>query len=556
MGKNKLRRFAENLTFDCLVQSEFGAVFGSDHPLKGRWYEFFGNHNPIVLEIGCGRGEYTLGLSRANGEKNFIGIDIKGSRLWRGAKTATEEGLKNAAFLRTRVEVLDSFFAAGEVSQVWITFPDPQLKKPRKRLTSAMFLNRYANFLTLGAKIHLKTDSLHLHQYTKALIEHNNIQADIANNDIYSTQPEELDRQITSIRTTYEERFLKEGLPITYLSFSLADGRKVEEIEFYADQMAGNLDMTRERKVTASVEQQNVEDRNAEDSSGIKVEIDALSGFCFGVVRAIGAAEEVLSSSPQAYSLGQIVHNRVEVERLQALGLEVITHADLADLPGGSKVLIRAHGEPPSTYATIENQKLQLIDATCPVVASLQKKVKKAWDEMQKVDGQVVILGKKGHSEVVGLTGQVGEDALVVETIRDLDQINFTRPITFMSQTTESLELFNSMQAAIMDRACDKGSVTIYDTICRQVSNRNPHLMSFSSRFDVVVFVSGRHSSNGAVLFDVCLKSNPHSYLVEREEEIDQSWFYGANSVGVCGATSTPLWLMKKIAKKIKEIVR
>lgn len=546
MGKNKLKRFNENLTFDCLVQSEFGAVFGTPHPLKGHWAEFFGNDNPIVLEIGCGRGEYTLGLARDSTERNVIGIDIKGSRLWRGAKTATEEGLKNAAFLRIRVEVLDSFFDRGEVSQVWITFPDPQLKKARKRLTSAMFLNRYTNFLKPNAQINLKTDSLHLHEYTKALLEYNNIAPRVCECDIYGERSERLDQYITSIRTTYEERFLKEGLAITYLSFSLPWGKELQEVDFYGDQMKGTLDDTRLRRIV-------VDDVK---NGGVRVVVDSHSGFCFGVVRAIDAAQELLSLDSKAHCLGEIVHNKVEVERLQSIGLDIVSHEDLDSLPPRSRILIRAHGEPPSTYRQIEARGLELRDATCPVVASLQKKVKKAWDEMQRVGGTVVILGKKGHSEVVGLTGQVDGDAVVVECVEDLSQVDFSRPITLLSQTTESLDLFRNVCDAIVERATNSENITIYDTICRQVSNRTPHLISFASAFDVVVFVSGRHSSNGAVLFEACRKSNANSYLVERVDEIRPEWLLGARSVGVCGATSTPLWLMEMVAKKIEENVR
>lgn len=543
MGKNKLGRFAENLTFKCLVQSQFGMVFGSSHPLKGRWNaDFFGNDNPIVLEIGCGRGEYTIGLARREGGKNIIGIDIKGARLWRGAKTATQEGITNAAFLRTHIEVIDSFFAEGEVSEIWITFPDPQLKKARKRLTSAMFINRYTKFLKTGGKIHLKTDSVHLHEYTKALLVHNNIVAEVCTADVYGAGVE-LSDEVRTIQTTYETRFLQEGLAITYLRFALSDSQPIEEIDFWADASGREhtLDDIRVRNVAPQ---------------GVKVEICEQSGFCFGVVRAIGAAEEFLSNSHKAYSLGSIVHNPVEVERLEKLGLEVISHNQLDTLPAGSRVLVRAHGEPPSTYSLLEERKFELIDATCPVVASLQKRVKNSWDQMQKVAGTVVILGKKGHSEVVGLTGQVGEDAVVVESVEDLEHIDFSRPVTLLSQTTESLELFEAVKNAILSRAEHPESVTIHDTICRQVSNRNPHLSDFSSRFDVIVFVSGRNSSNGAVLYEVCQKSNPRTHMVERADELQDSWFEGALSVGVCGATSTPRWLMEEVAKKINNFVR
>ncbi|MEG2495019.1 MAG: 4-hydroxy-3-methylbut-2-enyl diphosphate reductase [Mucinivorans sp.] len=540
MGKNKLGRFAENLTFKCLVQSENGTVFGSNHPMKGHWKsDFFKNDNPIVLEIGCGRGEYTIGLARADKNKNFIGIDIKGARLWRGAKTANDEGIANAAFLRTRIEVIDSFFAQGEVSEIWITFPDPQLKKPRKRLTSAMFINRYAQFLAPGALIHLKTDSVHLHEYTKALIAQNGIQAQVSSSDIYSAS-RDFDKSVTTIQTSYEKRFLDEGLAITYLRFAIDGHLPIQDIEFAADKQPQTLDDTRVRNKT----------------NAVQVEICEQSGFCFGVVRAISAAEELLDGVNKAYSLGPIVHNRVEVERLERRGLEVITHQDLGQLSPASKVLVRAHGEPPSTYALLGERGFDLVDATCPVVASLQKRVRVAWEAMQKVNGTVVILGKKGHSEVVGLTGQVGEDAVVVEGVDDLVHVDFTRAVTLLSQTTESLELFEEVKNEILARAIDPSAVTIHDTICRQVSNRNPHLADFSSRFDVIIFVSGRDSSNGAVLYDVCRAANPATHFVERADELLPEWIIDAHSVGVCGATSTPRWLMERIAKKIKEIVR
>lgn len=226
MGKNKYKRFQENLTFGNLVQPEFDEVFRTDYKLKGRWHEeFFGNGNPIVLELGCGRGEYTVGLARRFPDKNFIGVDIKGARMWRGAKTATEEGMKNAGFLRTRIEFIDSFFAPGEVSDIWITFPDPQLKKGRekKRLTAPGFLAMYAKFLAPDGHIHLKTDSQPLHEYTKSVIGENTLPLEAACNDIYG---QGMADDILSIKTTYEARFLGEGLPITYLRFGL--GGKTE----------------------------------------------------------------------------------------------------------------------------------------------------------------------------------------------------------------------------------------------------------------------------------------------------------------------------------------
>ena len=225
MGKDKLRRFEENLTFRNLVQPAFEEVFRTDHRLKGRWrQDFFGNDRPIVLELGCGRGEYTVALGRMFPETNFIGVDIKGARMWRGAKTATEEGLDNVAFLRTRIEFITSLFGPREVNGIWITFPDPQLKKNRikKRLTAPAFLGYYAAFLAPGAPVHLKTDSQHLHRYTKAVIDRNGLTTETACDDIYGTGYAD---DILSIRTAYETQFLKQGLPITYLRFRL-DGRK------------------------------------------------------------------------------------------------------------------------------------------------------------------------------------------------------------------------------------------------------------------------------------------------------------------------------------------
>lgn len=245
MGKNKHKRFSENLTFKCMVQPEFDAIFHKDHPLKGNWHrDHFGNNNPIVLEIGCGRGEYTVALASRHPELNFIGIDIKGARMWRGAKTATEEGLENAAFLRTRIEFIESFFAAGEVSQIWITFPDPQLKKQRasKRLTAPPFLAKYSDFLATDGVLHLKTDSQHLHEYTKALLEANAITPIVCNNDIYGTG---LADEKLSIKTTYEARFLAMGLPITYLQWSLGDKKQFVAPLFAADENEGTLDDNR-----------------------------------------------------------------------------------------------------------------------------------------------------------------------------------------------------------------------------------------------------------------------------------------------------------------------
>jgi tRNA (guanine-N7-)-methyltransferase len=236
MGKDKFRRFQENLTFSCLVQPDFEDVFRCDHPLKGRWHEdHFRNNNPIVLELGCGRGEYTVALARRMPDVNFIGVDIKGARMWRGAKTATEEGLANAAFLRTRIEFISSLFGPGEVAGLWITFPDPQLKKNRvkKRLTAPSFLEAYAGFLAPGAPIHLKTDSRHLHDYTLAVAAHNGLEVQQASADIYGQGVAD---EILSVKTTYETRFLTEGLPITYMRFTLGCRTQFDAPDFAPDQ--------------------------------------------------------------------------------------------------------------------------------------------------------------------------------------------------------------------------------------------------------------------------------------------------------------------------------
>jgi tRNA (guanine-N7-)-methyltransferase len=231
MGKDKALRFAENLTFRNMIQPEFEDIFRKDHPLKGNWHkDFFHNDNPIVLELGCGRGEYTVALGKANPDKNFIGVDIKGARMWRGAKTATQENLTNIGFLRTRIEFINSFFAEGEVSEIWITFPDPQLKAARakKRLTSPVFLEYYAQFLKPDGLIHLKTDSAELHAFTKEVVRQNELPVMECCADIYGTGYAD---EVLSIKTHYEEIFLAEGKPITYITFSLG-GKNTFSVEY------------------------------------------------------------------------------------------------------------------------------------------------------------------------------------------------------------------------------------------------------------------------------------------------------------------------------------
>lgn len=287
----------------------------------------------------------------------------------------------------------------------------------------------------------------------------------------------------------------------------------------------------------------------------MRVEIDERSGFCFGVVRAISEAEKALGEGGTVYSLGDIVHNRIEVQRLETLGLRTVTHEEMPRL-AGCRLFIRAHGEPPTTYAAARRLGITLIDATCPVVARLQRRVQEAHAAMRAVGGQVVILGKRGHAEVVGLTGQVAEPTIVIERAEDLAQIDFTRPIHFLSQTTQSIALFERLGAEMKRRAADPAQVRLDDTICRQVSGREEHLAQFAARFDAVLFVCGRKSSNGKVLFEVCRRANPRTYNIEEAAEIDPAWLEGAASVGICGATSTPKWLMQRVAEAVEALGR
>lgn len=282
----------------------------------------------------------------------------------------------------------------------------------------------------------------------------------------------------------------------------------------------------------------------------MEVIIDDNSGFCFGVVRAIGEAESALERIGEVYSLGDIVHNRVEVQRLEKLGLHTVSHDDMSQLSGRT-LLIRAHGEPPHTYRKAEEMGITIIDATCPVVARLQRRLREAYDKMQEVGGSVVLLGKRGHAEVIGLTGQADDDVVVIENEADLALVDFNRPIYFLSQTTQSIALFNQLAEVITARAGEV-SVTIDDTICRRVAGREALLADFSRSVDVVIFVCGRKSSNGRVLYEVCRNANERSYNVEESIEIDPKWLEGAERVGICGATSTPRWLMEEVAEAIK----
>lgn len=287
----------------------------------------------------------------------------------------------------------------------------------------------------------------------------------------------------------------------------------------------------------------------------MQVSIDKNSGYCFGVEFAIQMAEDELAQGQQLYCLGDIVHNRMEVERLHQKGLRVIDREQLAALHD-CKVLIRAHGEPPETYALALRNNLELIDASCPVVLKLQNRVKHAFDLSQRQDGQIVIYGQPGHAEVAGLAGQTGDRAIIVMTEADLDQVDFSRPVTLFSQTTKSTAGFYKMKALMEARIqAARGALDSFDandSICRQVSNREPQLANFAAQHDVVLFVSGRKSSNGIALFSVVNGVNPRSYFIENESELQDEWFLGAASVGICGATSTPLWLMRQVAEGVE----
>ncbi len=289
----------------------------------------------------------------------------------------------------------------------------------------------------------------------------------------------------------------------------------------------------------------------------MQVTIDKNSGYCFGVEFAIQMAEDELANGGMLYCLGDIVHNRMEVERLNQKGLRVIDREQLERLHN-CKVLIRAHGEPPETYALALRNNLELIDASCPVVLKLQNRVKHAFDLGQRQDGQIVIYGQPGHAEVAGLAGQTGNRAIIVMMEADLDQIDFARPVTLFSQTTKSTAGFYKMRALMEARIQAAGgtldSFDANDSICRQVSNREPQLAGFAAQHDVVLFVSGRKSSNGKALFSVVNAVNPRSYFIENEGELRDEWFVGAASVGICGATSTPLWLMRQVAEGAEAI--
>lgn len=285
----------------------------------------------------------------------------------------------------------------------------------------------------------------------------------------------------------------------------------------------------------------------------IQIEIDSGSGFCFGVTTAISKAEEELSRSDTLYCLGDIVHNGMEVERLHLQGLQTIDHSQLSQLHD-VKVLLRAHGEPPATYATAERNHIEIIDATCPVVLQLQRRIKRQYDD--NPHAQIVIFGKNGHAEVLGLVGQTDGNAIVVENLDDVSHLCFDRDIYLYSQTTKSLDEFHALIAYIQAHISPQATFRSFDTICRQVANRMPNIAAFAARHDMILFVSGHKSSNGKVLFNECLRVNANSHHIEQPSEIDLHWLDGVKTIGICGATSTPKWIMEQCRDHILEALK
>ena len=283
----------------------------------------------------------------------------------------------------------------------------------------------------------------------------------------------------------------------------------------------------------------------------IHIEIDEGSGFCFGVTTAIKKAEEELAKGEKLYCLGDIVHNGRECDRLREMGLITINHEAMEQLHD-AKVLLRAHGEPPETYELARKNNIEIIDATCPVVLKLQKRIKAQYDENGKA--QIVIFGKKGHAEVLGLVGQTHSSAIVIESSDEVTKLDFTRDIYLYSQTTKSLDEFNRIIDYIQTHISPDATFKSFDTICRSVANRMPNISQFAAKHDLILFVCGRKSSNGKVLYNECLRVNPNTHLVEEPQEIEAAWLEGIQSVGICGATSTPRWLMEQCSDAIQNM--
>ena len=287
----------------------------------------------------------------------------------------------------------------------------------------------------------------------------------------------------------------------------------------------------------------------------IKVEIDEGSGFCFGVVTAIHKAEEELAKGETLYCLGDIVHNSREVDRLKTMGLITINREEFKQLKN-AKVLLRAHGEPPETYMIARENKIEIIDATCPVVLRLQKRIRQGYLADSDEEEQIVIYGKSGHAEVLGLVGQTDGKAIVIEKAEEAKKLDLNKSIRLFSQTTKSLDEFQEIVEYFKQHISPEATFEYYDTICRQVANRMPNLREFAATHDLIFFVSGKKSSNGKMLFEECLKVNANSHLIDNEKEIDPSLLQNVKSIGVCGATSTPKWLMEKIYNHIRTLIK
>lgn len=292
---------------------------------------------------------------------------------------------------------------------------------------------------------------------------------------------------------------------------------------------------------------------------GYHVEIDSRSGFCSGVIRTIRCAEKALQTGKKIYSLGAIVHNNEELSRLEAKGLTIISRKDLHHVPEGSTVLIRAHGEPPSTYTLAAARKINLLECTCPVVLQLQKKIKKEYAKISRENGQIVIFGKRGHAEVDGLVGQVSGDAIIIENLQEVEHIRFSGgPVSLFSQTTKSPVEYKKTGEKLLERiistGMDPGLLKVFNTICVQVYGRQEELTRFAASMSIILFVAGKESSNGKVLFQTCKEANLRSYAIENFGDISPDWFKPGDKVGICGAASTPLWLMEQIAEKVRHL--
>ncbi|MFZ2339001.1 MAG: 4-hydroxy-3-methylbut-2-enyl diphosphate reductase [Bacteroidales bacterium] len=291
----------------------------------------------------------------------------------------------------------------------------------------------------------------------------------------------------------------------------------------------------------------------------MKIEIDRKSGFCFGVHNAVEIAEEALLDGEKVYSLGPLMHNDMEMQRLSSLGLITVDHEQFSALKN-CKVLIRAHGEPPETYRLALENNITIIEATCPIVRKLQSKIKKTWNEIRDRKGQIVIFGKPGHAEVIGLLGQTDNKGLLVSKASDIEKIDFSRPVALFSQTTMEITEFANIRQLLYDRMKAKGvadpeqDLIVFNTVCGQFSGREPNLRAFAAEHETVIFVSGKDSSNGRMLYSVCKQINPDTHFISSVEEIEKSWFEGKESVGICGATSTPKWLIKIVKEHIRNL--